>query len=464
MISSGPPELAELLAALRADGLPLGPQELIRLHQAFAGAPRLDRPGLKRFLACLLVKTSEQQALFAQRFDGWCPDRPAAWEAEPAPAPARAASVAPLATFADEPFEPLLLGPTARPWLPAVGLCTALLLVAGIVYLVRPPQIGPEGPPVERPAVTLPHIHEEQDALPANPAPQVWYWQARIPPAGIVVPFRLQPRELALVALLAGLAAGALWWRYRRRLPPPPWLPPTGDGPAWLPLPPVTGSDTTLLGPRERRTLVWNIGRFAGEDLTRRLDQPATAAATARAAGRAELRYRHARFPREVWLWLDSHCLDPTLAPLAGEIATSLGRAGLGVRRGSFAGTPLRVWWRRDDHCEPTRLEGHREHAMVALLTDGAGLARALEAPLHSRRVTRLLRQLRLWPHLVLVDFGPPGRLARRLRPFGLAVIPPQALAGWLGGQASGPALQGDLRLWAAACCLGADPLDAASA
>jgi len=101
---------------------------------------------------------------------------------------------------------------------------------------------------------------------------------------------------------------------------------------------------------------------------------------------------------------------------------------------------------------------------MVALLTDGAGLARALEAPLHSRRVTRLLRQLRLWPHLVLVDFGPPGRLARRLRPFGLAVIPPQALAGWLGGQASGPALQGDLRLWAAACCLGADPLDAASA
>ena len=38
---SGPPGLDELLAALRAEGLAIGPRELTRLHQAFAAAQRL---------------------------------------------------------------------------------------------------------------------------------------------------------------------------------------------------------------------------------------------------------------------------------------------------------------------------------------------------------------------------------------------------------------------------------------
>jgi hypothetical protein len=126
---------------------------------------------------------------------------------------------------------------------------------------------------------------------------------------------------------------------------------------------PVAGSDTSLLDPRERRGLVWSIGRFAAEDL-----------------------------------------------------------------------------------------------------------ARDLESPLRRGHVARLLRQLRPWPHLALVDFGPPGRLASLVRPYGLRVVRPRDLAGWLGGRegverpAPGPALQGDLRLWAAACCLGTDPPDTASA
>ncbi|MCP3972699.1 MAG: formylglycine-generating enzyme family protein, partial [Rhodobacteraceae bacterium] len=109
---------------------------------------------------------------------------------------------------------------------------------------------------------------------------------------------------------------------------------------------------------------------------------------------------------------------------------------------------------------------------MVALLTDGNGLDHALSATLERRYVEQLLRQLRLWPHLVFVDFGRDGRLSRLLRPYGLKAILPQELAAWLGGQETGgqasftapKQLQGDLRIWAAACCLSPDPLDPDSA
>jgi len=53
------PGLDELLAALRAEGVPVGPVEVVRIQHALATTPRLDRDGLRRFLACLLVKRSE---------------------------------------------------------------------------------------------------------------------------------------------------------------------------------------------------------------------------------------------------------------------------------------------------------------------------------------------------------------------------------------------------------------------
>ena len=41
------------LAALRAEGVPIGAGELIRLQQVFERAPRLDRQGLQQVLASL---------------------------------------------------------------------------------------------------------------------------------------------------------------------------------------------------------------------------------------------------------------------------------------------------------------------------------------------------------------------------------------------------------------------------
>ena len=429
----GPPGLDELLSTLHADGLPIGPRELTRLHRAFAAAPRLDRDALREFLACLLAKTPAERELLQRHFDAWCPDLPADWQADAAlpanrtaPKPSDRAKPAP----ADEP-EPFEEPPPRRipAWLPALGVIAALLVAGALTYLLTRPLPQEPPPPAPPPDETIEIVQQpEQHGLSANPTPRAWFWRAEI--RAITAPDRLAPEELALGGALAALLALGLWWDYRRRHPRPQALNPTAGGPAWLPLPSPSGSDTLLTAPRERRGLVWNLARFAAEDQTRRLDEPATADATARAGGLAEPRWRRARFPREVWLWCDEHCPDPALAALADEIAGALTRAGLHVRRGTFAGTPERVWWRHDDHVEPGRMEGHRQHALVALLTDGNGLARALDAPLETGRTAGLLRQLRLWPHLAVVDFGAPGRLARRLRRFGLTLLAPPAEAG----------------------------------
>ena len=468
-----PPGLKELLDALRVEGLTVGPRELARLHQAFAAAPMLERSGLRELLACLLAKTPAERELLERLFDAWCPDLPAEWAADALPAQAVAGSPPPAdaetPAAAAEPFEhePKPRGVPRRRQI--LGVIAALVLSAGLLWLLlaEDPPVPPSLPPPPSDPVQVPDPGPRTDPE-LRPAPRAWYWQAEI--RAIALPDRLAPGELLLGDLLVALMTLGLWWRYRATNPRPRALPPTGSGPVWLPLPPVVGSDTRLMAARERRSLVWNLARFAAEDSSRRLDEPATVAATVKAGGLAELRWRHARFPREVWLWCDEHCDDPALWTLAEEIRHDLSRAGLGVRRGSFAGTPERVWWRRDDRFEPARMEGHRQHALVAVLTDGTGLARALDAPLQRRRTARLLRQLRLWSRLVLVDFGPPGRLARRLRPFGLRVLAPAELPAWLGGSepgGSGPppaARSAELRLWAAACCLGSEPLDLAAA
>ena len=41
------------------------------------------------------------------------------------------------------------------------------------------------------------------DEPPSTPAPQAWYWQATIDGDGILVPWRIGPLELWLLALLA---------------------------------------------------------------------------------------------------------------------------------------------------------------------------------------------------------------------------------------------------------------------
>jgi hypothetical protein len=214
----------------------------------------------------------------------------------------------------------------------------------------------------------------------------------------------------------------------------------------------------------------WHIARFTAEEPTRRVDEAATASATARAGGLAEIRYRPACYPREVWLWRDAQWQGPELDQLLEEVRASLQRAGLRVRVGAFPGAPTRVWWRPGDAFTPAAEDGHRDQVVVALLTDGAGLLRALRAPGRRRALQFQLRNLRHWPRLAVVDFSARSALTRALAPYRIQVVRPRDLPAWIGGQAiqeRAPAprpLEGDLRAWAAVCALSDDGVDEATA
>ena len=119
--------LDELFTALRAEGVPVGPAEVVRTRHALACAPRLDRDGLRRFLGLLLVKRPEHQATFDWLFDLWCPDLPAAdWLRAPGPAiggtgvradvPARTVTGAPAA---QPPEQTPAAGPAPAPHRPS---------------------------------------------------------------------------------------------------------------------------------------------------------------------------------------------------------------------------------------------------------------------------------------------------------------------------------------------------------
>jgi formylglycine-generating enzyme required for sulfatase activity len=274
---------------------------------------------------------------------------------------------------------------------------------------------------------------------------------------------------LALAALALATIAGE---RYRREraLPQPV---PAGEGPAWLPRLTLEVGAPELLDGEQIRTLVWGIGRFVSEDLTDQVDPERTVAATARAGGIAELRYRHVVYPREVWLWQDEATEDPSLQRLADELEVSLDRAGLPVRRGWFAEVPDVLRWREGQEFSPQIFEGHRESTLVAVLTDGAGLAIAHDSALGRARLVPLLRSLSGWPRLAFVDFGQASHgLAALLKPYGLRCIAPAALPAFLGEGQIGPApvrrakpgLLGELRAWAAATALSAEPVDAVTA
>lgn len=67
------------------------------------------------------------------------------------------------------------------------------------------------------------------------------------------------------------------------------------------------------------------------------------------------------------------------------------------------------------------------------MLTDGAALVQAWESPGERPRLEPLLRELRAWPRLLLVDLG-DGELTRLAREWRLPVRNGQGLPGWLAG------------------------------
>jgi formylglycine-generating enzyme required for sulfatase activity len=477
--------LDDFLAALRFEGVPIAPHELSWLQHAFRLAPSLDRQGFKDLLACTLIKQASYREVFEALFDDWCPPdeadiaKPLAenhtQRTEPTPTetpsqitePGKTAPAQVPLSEASTPFW------TAwRPWI----ITLIVLMVAGLAYAViryaisrptptpqpRPPDTAYTVEPTPRPATT---------DLPKNPATHYWTWVPTFDPPR---PPLLDPTWLAFSLAGLSLLAGAfLSGRYRRRIdiPRPEAL--LDAGPAWLPLLKLVPTGPALLDPEALRAAIWGVERFVSEDETRAIDVDETSAATARAGGLSTIRFARAVYAREVWLWRDEMMQDPTIERVLTELERSLSRAGLPVRFGTFTDTPVLIRWREGQEFSTLSLEGHRQSALVVILTDGYGMQLAAASELEKSTLVHMLRAFGEWPRLTFVDcsYGAYG-LAAHVQAHGLRCIAPEDIPAFLGTGPVKPVamhrthreLLGDLRAWAAATALSPEPVDDASA
>lgn len=416
------------LAALRAEGVAIGAGERLRLQQVFALSPSLDRQGLKQVLACILVKTAPEREAFEGLFEQWCPDdapAPARREtgAEVDTPPAGAAPAAASTTTAHASAKPPARPPASpdaavaragdRP-LPgrrrsryAIVALMSLLALAALLYAawrtpappaVPPPATESSAPPVSSPA-------RPADELASEPVATFHVWQ----PVVTVVPrpATAGPGLPALLGLAGAAGAAILVQRYRRRPRLPPKPPPIAHADIdWLPWLKVEQRAPELLDPEALRAVVWGIGHFVADESTPAIDVERTVTATAHAGGVPALHYQPAIHPREVWLWQDTATNTPVLDRLVDELTTTLQRAGLPVRHGCFSDLPEQIVWDEGQVFSTLVLEGHRQSALVAILTDGHGMRLAAQSNLDRRALGQLLGALGQWPRLAFVDFG----------------------------------------------------------
>ncbi len=135
---------------------------------------------------------------------------------------------------------------------------------------------------------------------------------------------------------------------------------------------------------------------------------------------------------------------------------------------------PVKLRFATREQASPFDLEAATRQALVALFTDGTGIAHTLDGTESDQAagLEHALRELRTWPRLCLVDFSPPELdlpdLAARL---GLTCIAPAGLPAWPAGRETPGPLSDPLpitdletRLWATACALPRLPVTLAQA
>ncbi|MBM4256510.1 MAG: hypothetical protein FJ147_11530 [Deltaproteobacteria bacterium] len=484
------PTLDEFLAVLRFDGIAIGPHELVWLQHAFSLQPSLDRQSLKDLLACTLIKQESHREIFESRFADWCPveeiatTKPAEeQEAQPGDTTNKESQAS---DFSEgQQSSPSQQSNSSKPkkhqprftqytfatlrtyWRHGLlSLLVSLGLALGYYF-------WPSSPPVvvgtETTSATggggSPTTPIET-ALPSNPVQELWTW---VPTITIHEPaFVDSPWAAGLLALLSGLTGGFLWWRYRQNSTLPLAEQPPRPGLTWVPLRSADHILSELVDREALRTAVWGVERFVSEDETTVVDIDRTVAATARAGGIPAIRHEPAVYPREVWLWHDVMVQNPLVDRLLQELQGSLTRAGLPVRLGTFAETPGVIRWREGQEFSPLVLEGHRQSALVVILTDGYEIPLAAQSELDKSALTQVLKAFGEWPRLVFVDVGDGKHdLTKSVRSYGLRCITPQEIPAFLAAspvttttlQRHDSELFGDLRAWAAATALSPEPV-----
>jgi len=375
--------LRPLLAALRHTPVRVGPHEVLRLRQVSLAGPRLladappgepplsdaqreerQRERLRAILAAVLVKRAEDRDAFDRVFDAWY----AAAQGDLAVRSPLRERGGPREVPHGPPGKPP--GPPPSPWplgaRHAWWLAAAAMVVLGIAvwfFIPHTPEPGPVVGPVEQ---------EPPQEKPASPRPRERDTERTFLPEILVEP--AATRWTGWPALLLGLLGlgitGTIWRRLRRRS----WLPratlgaPRPGGPPQTFLrAPDPDAVALLVKPQEER-LVWGIERFVTEELTRRLDLPATVRESARQGGLPALRFQHAVRHREVWLWTDTATRDTQAERLAAEVAGVLDAYGLDCERAEFRGIPEHLRTPGGHTFGPREVDERRDSAVAGYL------------------------------------------------------------------------------------------------
>lgn len=454
-----PPGLDELLQALREVGLPVGAREVLRLHGVFALRPALDAEDetedqLRHLLEAVLVHSPEERGLFEPIYREWR-GRWRQWEeagrGDQETPRERQAIEGPPPQLVKRPRHSLLL---AAAVLGVLTLALAFLLIDGPAgqegkeeqqeqqqekVFVDDFRVLQRDPPTEKLDVWVPKIVRQDQGLASSTKP---------PPSLVMI------LGAGLLLLCGGMLSEMENSASLRR--PPQNSPPTLPGPRRVPYLPLPKTAFEFLDADGARTLVWGVGRHQTENLTSEIDLERSAYAIACAGGLPDLRYVPEKRLREVWLWLDGLVDDPALARYAEEIAASLEENGLAVRIGAFDGYPEVLLWDEGQLFRPGELEGHRQKALVAVMTDGELLQRVADR----RDVVSLLGALAAWERLTFVDFSDHRKLAGIVEPYGIPCVSPQVLPDFFGlGVVQKPVRESTdpakLRLWRSALKLG---------
>lgn len=416
-----------LLTGFRAAGLRVGVSETLYanyLMSRLAASPRT----LQHALRALIIKSDQEQEVFDRVFDEWTSNlsdhrQPQSDHVTREAKHAVRASVKPALMIRSDSSSRLSHSTALIFW--TCGPPLLLFLVIGFVSAsgwspFHAPKMATElGLPAEKLISLQPQLFDARPPMP------------------------LKLIHGLLVAAVFMLLGGFLFLGLRRRRYLPLSAPlPTRPGATRLypeVQPTHTGLSFRLLDAAAQDALAFGVGQFVSEQPTHRLDVARCVLATAGAGGVPSLHFLRARQNREVFLWLDlsMSATDPAaygyLSRLADEAEETLRRSGLPVERATFWGIPDRLELAVSNSCTPSDitqadLDERREHAIVAILTDGRKLQSALHSEERCSGARTCLRALSHWPRLAFVDSAAAPTLRALLHPFEIPVISPTAL------------------------------------
>ncbi|MEM7200626.1 MAG: formylglycine-generating enzyme family protein [Planctomycetota bacterium] len=470
-------QLESLLRDLRARGFRIGELEYRRLKAAFACAPPPPAEQLRAVVRAAVVHRQGDAQAFENAFRAWllkaraalgpgAEPQPEVGEAEP-PGPPRGRSPRARAAAAIAAAG----GPRRRRWPRRLAMLAVVSVLSLAVWWStrsdeqKPkPNVGGTRQPGGA-ASPPPEPKRAPDGILAQVAVH------RLEPVGDPVPRAPAPARGAwlFLALAGAASAAAIWLVYRRRvqnLEPEPKR--SARVARDLRARPETATATRahLLDRDSANELVFGVERFVADEFIDVLDLDATVAATARGAGIPELHYQKPLHDRAVWLWCDDALASRAARRLVLDTQARLAASGLAVERATFWRSPEVLV--HDDHSRtsPLALEGQRDGAIVAVVTDGSGLAARLDDGRTERRTRDLLRGLATWPRLALVTPGATTGATEHIgATYGLEVVELERIGDFLGASPStGPEppvpvrpirLTAAHRRWAMALALG---------